>query len=371
MFSENKRTRIVALFLFVVMLIGMLPIQSFAASYTTGTYLITAKSGLNVRSGPGTGFKTVTAIPYNKTVEVTKVSGSWGLVTYNSKSGWISMQYTKKLVTEKSVNYQVQITANTGLNVRSGAGNGYSVVTSIPKNKIVTITKESNGWGYTKYNGKSGWILLTYTKKHISNSPNNSSNNSRNNTSFNIAWPCEKAFYISTLYYYWNGGSPYKHGTRSNYRNAIDITGGGNILSVESGKVVSAGWNNSGFGYCVVIEHSNGLRSLYGHLSSYSVKAGQTVSKGQKIGVMGTTGRSSGVHLHFELYDPNNYNKVIDPWANYYQKQSTICKKITIGGNSRKANKYFSNKGDSASKNWVYFLDSKCKLNSSGDYIYK
>ncbi len=140
-------------------------------------------------------------------------------------------------------------------------------------------------------------------------------------------------------------------------------------MAVESGTVVEAGWNNYGFGYNVVIEHSNGMRSLYAHLQkgTIMVKKGSKVTKGQRIGYMGSTGNSSGTHLHFELYDPNNYSKVINPWASYYQGNYSV----TIGGNSRKANNYmYTYYSDSTSKAWVNWLDKACKKNSNGDYVF-
>jgi murein DD-endopeptidase MepM/ murein hydrolase activator NlpD len=65
--------------------------------------------------------------------------------------------------------------------------------------------------------------------------------------------------------------------------------------------VVSAGWGG-GYGNKIVIDHQNGYRTLYGHMSSLKVSVGQTVSKGSAIGVMGATGDATGVHLHFEVY---------------------------------------------------------------------
>ncbi|MCY9696156.1 LysM peptidoglycan-binding domain-containing M23 family metallopeptidase [Paenibacillus alginolyticus] len=72
------------------------------------------------------------------------------------------------------------------------------------------------------------------------------------------------------------------------------------ILASDHGKVVYAS-TKSGYGQCIIIDHQNGYRTLYAHLSDIQVKDGQKVEKGEKIGVMGSTGNSTGVHLHFEI----------------------------------------------------------------------
>jgi murein DD-endopeptidase MepM/ murein hydrolase activator NlpD len=72
------------------------------------------------------------------------------------------------------------------------------------------------------------------------------------------------------------------------------------IVAAESGKVVFAG-RRSGYGLCVMISHGNGYQTLYGHASKLFVKSGQRVKKGQKIANVGSTGRSTGPHLHFEV----------------------------------------------------------------------
>lgn len=73
-----------------------------------------------------------------------------------------------------------------------------------------------------------------------------------------------------------------------------------NIYAAGDGKVVQAG-RTSGYGNYVLISHGNGFQTIYAHLSSYSVKAGDWVKKGQKIAKMGNTGTSTGTHLHFEI----------------------------------------------------------------------
>jgi murein DD-endopeptidase MepM/ murein hydrolase activator NlpD len=82
----------------------------------------------------------------------------------------------------------------------------------------------------------------------------------------------------------------------------IDIAGGSGtpIAAAATGTVISAGWSG-GYGQLVVLDHGNGLSTAYAHLSSIAVSAGQTVPQGSVVGGMGTTGSSTGVHLHFEV----------------------------------------------------------------------
>ncbi|MFA6081337.1 MAG: M23 family metallopeptidase [Patescibacteria group bacterium] len=103
----------------------------------------------------------------------------------------------------------------------------------------------------------------------------------------NFIWPTSG---IITQYYVW-------------YHQALDIANPGSppVLAADSGTVVYAGCLNWGYGCHVIIDHGNGYQTLYGHLSSYSVEAGNSVGQGSQIGVMGSTGRSTGTHLHFEI----------------------------------------------------------------------
>lgn len=96
---------------------------------------------------------------------------------------------------------------------------------------------------------------------------------------------------------------------------AIDIDGdeGDPIYAVDNGVVVYAGWNNWGYGNMIVINHGNGWQTLYAHLSAIYVTCGQSVWQTNIIGAFGTTGNSSGPHLHFEMMykgakvNPHNY----------------------------------------------------------------
>ena len=84
---------------------------------------------------------------------------------------------------------------------------------------------------------------------------------------------------------------------------AIDIGGqtGNAIYAVDNGVVVYAGWSDYGYGYLIVIDHGTGWQSAYAHLSAVGVSCGQSVFQGTVIGALGSTGNSSGPHLHFEL----------------------------------------------------------------------
>ncbi len=102
------------------------------------------------------------------------------------------------------------------------------------------------------------------------------------------------------------------------YHKAVDIANGIGtpILAADSGTVTVAGWpDNSGYGNRVLIDHGNGYVTLYAHMSRIDVAAGQTVKRGDQVGVMGSTGRSTGPHLHFEiraagaLQNPQNFLK--------------------------------------------------------------
>lgn len=75
---------------------------------------------------------------------------------------------------------------------------------------------------------------------------------------------------------------------------------GSNVYASASGTVSVAGWYG-GYGKCVVIDHGDGLQSLYGHMNTISVKVGQKLKVGQRIGEEGSTGNSTGAHLHFEV----------------------------------------------------------------------
>jgi len=114
----------------------------------------------------------------------------------------------------------------------------------------------------------------------------------------------------------WPAGKHYLSGfdysPRSNHWG-IDIAGneGEGAYATDAGVVVYAGWNNYGYGNMIMIDHGNNFQSLYAHLNGISVGCGQSVGQGDLIGNIGSTGRSSGSHLHFEIRAISSW---VNPW---------------------------------------------------------
>ncbi len=93
----------------------------------------------------------------------------------------------------------------------------------------------------------------------------------------------------------------------SYYHPAIDIGQYSAIYASDAGTVVFAGWSPVGYGYLVEVDHSNGYKTGYAHLSRIDVSVGQAVGKGQVLGMMGATGRAFGVHLHFMVWENGRF----------------------------------------------------------------
>ncbi len=84
------------------------------------------------------------------------------------------------------------------------------------------------------------------------------------------------------------------------------------VFASDGGMVIYAGWNSSGYGYMTLIDHGNGYQTLYAHLSSTSVSCGSSVGQGQVIGFGGSTGNSTGPHLHYEVRYMGGF---VNPWS--------------------------------------------------------
>lgn len=117
------------------------------------------------------------------------------------------------------------------------------------------------------------------------------------------------SFIFPTNKHYLSG---FDYSPETNHRG-IDLSGnlGEAVYASDAGVIVYAGWNDYGYGNMIMIDHGNGFQSLYGHLSALNVGCGQSVGQGEVIGAVGSTGRSSGPHLHFEIMAGEKVN----PWS--------------------------------------------------------
>jgi murein DD-endopeptidase MepM/ murein hydrolase activator NlpD len=114
-----------------------------------------------------------------------------------------------------------------------------------------------------------------------------------------FAWPTSQ--HVLSGNDYWSG------------HLGIDIAGalGDGVFSTDAGVIVFSGWAYGGYGNMIMIDHGNGYQSLYAHLSSVSAHCGQSVYTGTYIGALGSTGNSTGAHLHFEVRYLGGF---INPW---------------------------------------------------------
>ncbi|MDD4323297.1 MAG: peptidoglycan DD-metalloendopeptidase family protein [Eubacteriales bacterium] len=124
-----------------------------------------------------------------------------------------------------------------------------------------------------------------------------------------FAWPVPSSAYI-TSYYGWRnifGGTSWHAG--------IDIAAGygSNVIAARGGTVTYCGWLGS-YGNIVIIDHGDGFSTRYAHLSGFNCHYGQQVSRGQVVGFIGSTGRSTGPHLHFEVL---KYGSTVNPLSYY------------------------------------------------------
>ncbi|PKM48518.1 MAG: peptidase [Firmicutes bacterium HGW-Firmicutes-6] len=119
-------------------------------------------------------------------------------------------------------------------------------------------------------------------------------------------WPCDGE--ITSPFGYRD--DPLNPGT-TRFHSGIDIgaSEGTAVACGGNGVVISAGWNG-GYGNCVIVDLGNGISAVYAHLSAINVSSGEMVSAGQTVGAVGSTGNSTGAHLHFEI---RQYGTPISP----------------------------------------------------------
>lgn len=151
--------------------------------------------------------------------------------------------------------------------------------------------------------------ILALIKKANSQNSGSSGGSSGNAGVGGYIWPTNSTRYVTSPYGY--RICPF-HGKE--YHNGADIGApyGSPVLAPKSGTVIQAGWNG-GYGISVMIDHHDGIVTLFGHMCDWNVSEGQQVVQGQVIGWCGSTGNSTGPHIHYTMYkgsgtlNPLNY----------------------------------------------------------------
>lgn len=139
--------------------------------------------------------------------------------------------------------------------------------------------------------------IKDYEAQHNSSSSNGIKDPDTKSVLNGLIWPSD-ARYITSPF----GDRNQPTAGASTNHKGVDIGASwySKVYAAQSGKVIQAGWNG-GYGYSVTIHHNHGVSTLYAHLDSYNVRVGQQVSRGQVIGKCGSTGISTGPHIHYEV----------------------------------------------------------------------
>lgn len=212
----------------------------------------------------------------------------------------ISVVVTSQVIEDQAVKYKTEETLDPTV------PEGTDYVEQKGENGLnkVTIKRED-------VNGETTFLIITNTEQ-ISPAVNKVIRKGGKKTgiaSGDWAWPTITP-YVITSPMGWRWGRQHK---------GIDISGCGHgspIYASNNGKVIEASYNGGSMGVYIFINHGNGYYTDYMHMSKLYVKVGQTVAKGQLIGLMGNTGRSTGTHLHFGLWKggrPYSGGTVLDP----------------------------------------------------------
>jgi len=248
----------------------------------------------NLRKGNGTQYAIIRKLYQNTEGGIIEKNGSWYKIKLaDSTVGWVSVLYVQT-IGYKASSSPVNTPSGTGkiiinvssLNVRSNASTKSKLIATVRKNEVYKYSEIKNGWyKIVTPSGSSGYVSGDYVSKF---------KNYAINGGGKYIWPTQTAKRISCRF----------NPTVGRGHKGMDIAapGGAQILAVASGKVVQKVYSPNGYGHLVVIEQNDGIRAYYAHMKKASfLEIGDKVSAGDTIGIVGTTGRSTGNHLHLEF----------------------------------------------------------------------
>lgn len=258
---------------------------------------------VNVRAETSTDSEVVGKLFRAGVATIEEVKGEWAKITSNKVSGYVKTKYLytgDKAISlaEKTYKKYAKITCNT-LNIRSGPGEEYEILSKALKEEEYEIVDILDEWIEIKLKDSSSnayvsknYVDYVYNFKYAKTLE-------EAKTDINcMVWPLPSDHNIYTYYGY--RVAPTKGA--STFHQGLDIGGlkGANIIAVLAGKVIDTGYSSSG-GYYVEIDHGNDIITRYLHNSKILVSIGQYVDQGETISLVGSTGVSTGPHLHFSL----------------------------------------------------------------------
>ena len=208
---------------------------------------VTANSGLNVRSGAGTSYAIVGGLSKGTKVTVYEMSNGWARI---GSGQWVSAQYLTDS-TQSAQTKTMYVSANSGLNVRTGAGTGYRIIKALPKGTKVTVYEESNGWARI---GDGQWVSAQYL------SSNGSSSSST------------KVMYVKA-----NGGLNVRSGAGTGYKIVGGLANGSKVTVYEE----SNGWSRIGSGQWVSSQYLTSSNQSSTTTKTVNAKSGLNVRAGK------------------------------------------------------------------------------------------
>jgi uncharacterized protein YgiM (DUF1202 family) len=243
------------------------------------TTMFVNTDGLNLRATPGTGGQIETTMPQGAVVQVTGAANAndWLPVTYNGTSGWCDATYLSSASQVSSDSLLSSLTSAVGGAAPMNSSNGSAASTT----SVSTTPLSAAEFGSPSLGTQAGPPITGLT---VATAPTG--------TLGKLIWPVDSRA-ISTIF--------------QPAHQAVDIdqfpSGGNPVRSIADGIVTYVGTDASaGYGLYVIVQHTNGLSSLYAHFSKIDVSLGQLVHQSQQLGLSGCTGDCTGPHVHFAIF---------------------------------------------------------------------
>ncbi|WP_020062513.1 SH3 domain-containing protein [Bacillus sp. 123MFChir2] len=254
---------------------------------------------LNVRSEPNTQSEIITVLPSGRFVTVQEEQEGWYKVIHNGTSGYVKKEFlsnadqplVKGITVQGGSSYYVSTPT---LKVRSGSGTNTAIIGSLTNGTQVQVVENVGTWYKIRYGSGYGYVAQHYL---VQGQKQQQQPKQQAIPSIPAAFKYPAQGKISSEFNVRWGEMHY----------GVDIAATGNvpIQAAASGTVVKSYYSTS-YGNVVFVSHrinGNLYTTIYAHMKSRSVKAGDTVQTGQLLGYMGNTGHSLGQHLHFELHN--------------------------------------------------------------------